>query len=142
MTEPITIILTKDTLRITFKNHEEMAQFIRDMSEAGLDSYFIQSKDNDYCDLVIYKPKHEQGFFISEHRRIGLLFKNNSEKFYFIQRTGIADECFMDLGPGYDKQIHFNEKIFPAMTGAKLITYPENFDTNHTTTEDDRKSLF
>jgi len=141
MAEPITIILTKDTLRLNFTNHEEMTNFICDMAEGGLASYFIQNKDNNYCDLVIYKPKHDQGFFISEHRRIGLLFKNPNEKYYFIQRTGISDESYMDLGPGYDKQIHFNEKIFPAMTGAKLTTHPETFNTNPTS-DDSRKALF
>lgn len=107
MFEKIIFTTNENGIQLKFENIDKQNQFLDDMKNEGI--VFFEQKNGD-CYIKPYEGDGTYGFFKSKQGRVGLLFESEEHKFRFIERAGIADDCYMDMGAGYDTQMHFNEK--------------------------------
>ena len=123
MKEEIKFVITKQGLQLQFQTVATMRSFIKDMKELEID--FFNKGSGTSCDIKAYSEKNPYGFFLSREGRVGLSFPSEKHKFLFIERVGLDSTCFMDMGPGYDDQIHFNENKLPCALKASIIAVRE-----------------
>lgn len=107
MFEEIIFTTNDKGIQLQFESIDKQNQFLNDMKCEGI--VFFEQK-NGGCYIKPYTGEGTYGFFKSKEGRVGLLFESEKQKFRFIERAGIADDCYMDMGPGYDTQMHFNER--------------------------------
>lgn len=119
MTDEIKFVITQQGLCIQFENMMTKNEFMQDMLNHGIDM-FIQNTEP-FCYVQSYPNKNQMGQFISKEQRLGLAFSTEKQKFHFKEYLGLSSECFMDMGPGYDAQMHFNEKFLPCLDGVSMI---------------------
>ena len=87
---------------------------------------FTESTDT-CCYVQKYPNEKQMGQFISEDNRIGLAFSSEKQKFDFKECLSLKSNAFMDMGPGYEKQMHFNDTLFPGIEGASMpVTITNN----------------
>jgi len=123
MKEQITFIMVEQGLQLKFKTITEKSAFIKDMKEIGIE-FFTEGSDT-ACDVKLYSEEQPYGVFLSKERRVGLNFPSEKHKFLFKERTGLDSRSFMDMGLGYDSQMHFHERALPARPGAFIIATRE-----------------
>ncbi len=125
MIENIRILITKHGLCLQFESAERKKQFISDMKAEGIDIF--TEEPGTHCYIRHHSPENPVGEFLSEHHRVSLAFPSEQLKFFFKERIGLQSDCFMDMGPGYEAQIHFNAKVLPPIEGAAIMTTREIF---------------
>lgn len=126
MFEKIIFTTNENGIQLKFESIDKQNQFLDDMKREGI--VFFEQKNGD-CYIKPYQGDGTYGFFKSQQGRVGLLFESEKQKFRFIERAGIAEDCYMDMGAGYDTQIHFNERnLLPesghSMTAERMIPAP------------------
>lgn len=126
MTEITIVTVTEQGLRVQFQSTEKRDQFIDDMNEHGID-FFVKGSGNNVCDVSHYSLQHPFGLFFSEHRRVALQFSSDEQKFFFKERIGLESDCFMDMGPRHETQLHFNEKRLPPVPGSSITATRESY---------------
>ncbi len=63
------------------------------------------------CTFKHFSRTSHEGYFISQEGRIGLSFRSEKHKFFFVNLVQLRGESFMDMGPGYEAQLHFNTNV-------------------------------
>src|SRR3990167_5493141 len=106
MIDETRLIFTKYGLCIQFQTLEKKEAFLTDMREKGI-NFFTDETGNHTC-VIAYSEEMPVGWFLSEHQRLGLVFPSEKLKFFFKEKLGLASDCMMDMGPGYETQLHFN----------------------------------
>ena len=124
MKEDIKFIITKEGLCLEFENEENRRNFIDEMNNNGI--HFFKLNDNNGCDVTAYSEKVPYGLFLSPEGRVALNFESSEQKFFFKERTGLDSKAFMDMGPRFEEQMHFNASFLPCTLGAILITTYES----------------
>lgn len=117
MEEKIIFNITARGVQLKFETIDLQNQFLSDMKDNGID--FFQKNSND-CYIQTYTTVGTYGSFKSKEGRVGLIFPSEQQKFFFKERAGIRSECFMDMGPGYDAQMHFNERNLRPEPGSSM----------------------
>lgn len=119
MNEHIKFTITKEGLCIQFETLTAKEKFISAMKNHGIDMFTQTTGPS--CHVERYPNKNQMGQFVSKEQRLGLVFSSEKQKFYFKEYIELKSDCFMDMGPGYDAQMHFNEQVLPCIEGASLI---------------------
>lgn len=115
----VVLHITNKQLQLQFEDPAQQAQFVQDMVRLGLN--FFTKKPMNQCVASNYSDETPYGFFVSEHGRVGLNFPSEQQKFQFKEYIGLDSECFMDMGRGYESQMHFNERKLPFAEGAEIV---------------------
>lgn len=121
MTEEAKLIFTKYGLCIQFQTLEKKNTFLTDMKEKGID--FFTEEPGNHAYVMAYSEDMPIGWFLSEHQRLGLVFPSERLKFLFKEKIGLRSDCMMDMGPGYETQLHFSTDVFPPIDGASIIAW-------------------
>jgi len=116
--ESIRLIVMAQGLCLQFRNLEEKDKFIDDMEHRGID-FFLNAEDR-LCYIKHYSKTQSTGVFVSKEGRLGLVFASSEDKFFFKERIALASDCILDLGRGYEAQLHFNEAKLPCQINASL----------------------
>jgi hypothetical protein len=119
MSEKVEFRIIDNTLSLEFDTPETKYHFLNDMKEKGVD-FFNDEPNGSRCYIREYSDEAPVGFFKSEHQRAGLAFPSEKLKFFFKERIGLPSDCFMDMGRGYEAQMHFNHKVLPYYEGASM----------------------
>ncbi len=115
------IIVTQYGLCIQFQTLEAKNVFLSDMKKNGINMFTHEV--GTHCYVQKFTDKDPCGQFISQENRVAMVFLSEKAKFIFKERLNLASDSFMDLGPGYDAQMHFNPKILPFVEGASIVTH-------------------
>lgn len=108
-----------DKLYLYFQSIELKTYFLSYMHSNNIDM-FSDGEVKDLCYLKRYSHASPTGLFVSKEGRLGIVFLSEKQKFIFKEYLGLSSEHFMDMGPGYDAQLHFNERILPCIDKASL----------------------
>ncbi len=114
------LVVTQNGLCIQFQTLQAKNVFLNEMEQNGINIFTHEA--GNHCYIQQYTEKNRCGQFISQEHRIGLVFLSEKAKFFFKEKLNLASESFMDMGPGYDAQMHFNPQILPFKEGASIVT--------------------
>ena len=120
MKEQIQFILTASGLCLQFQTTAKKNIFLADMHQHHIDIFTTET--GPLCYIKKYSKSNPTGQFVSHEQRVALIFESEKQKFLFKEIAGLQSEHFMDMGPGYDNQLHFNVDFLPNIEGASLTT--------------------
>lgn len=124
MIETIQFIVTINGLCLQFHTLAFKKKFIETMKKKGIELFTTEDSEP-LCYIKWYTKLSPTGQFVSHEGRIALIFESEKQKFLFKETTGLRDEHFMDLGLGYDNQLHFNTEFLPNSQGVSITTFIE-----------------
>lgn len=119
--EEFRFFLTAHGLCLQCHSEGQKKALLTDLKSHGIEKLLADTPGADVY-FNVYTNDSTTGWFLSEHQRLGLLFPSESAKFYFKERVGLHNEHFMNMGRGYENQLHFNEKFLAAVPGRSLVT--------------------
>lgn len=119
----IQFVVDNDDLCLCFEDKKNQQSMLARFAELGIE--LVRHSEGTRCFLKPYTPRSDWGFFVSAEGRLGLLFPSEKLKFMFKESVGLKSDCFMDMGPGYDTQLHFNADKLRFINGATLTTVIE-----------------
>ena len=119
MSEKVEFHIGDNKLFLEFETPERKYHFLKDMEKKGV-HFFNDEVDRARCYIKDYSDEFPEGLFLSEHQRVGLAFPSEKPKFFFKERIGLPSHCFMDMGRGYEAQMHFNARVLPFVEGASM----------------------
>ena len=111
--------MTRHGVCVQFKHINAKTKFLHDMKHQGID-IFTDEIGYD-CYIKSYTNDGPVGYFLSDEQRVGLAFLSEKQKFSFKEYLNLESDAFMDMGPGYEAQMHFNHDAFPCVEGAEII---------------------
>ncbi|MCH9756156.1 MAG: hypothetical protein K0U37_03050 [Gammaproteobacteria bacterium] len=120
MAEHIRLLVTEHGLCIQFQNLETKHAFLEVMKNEEIGMF--TDEEGPHCYIKKYTEQQHAGQFVSPENRLALSFPSEEAKFSFKESLGLNSASFMDMGPGYDEQMHFNTEILPFREGAAMIT--------------------
>lgn len=123
MSPTIKIFVTIDGLYLQFASRNTQNLFLKQMQENGID-IIINENSEVTSYFKNYQHTSPTGQFISQQNLIGLAFHSEKHKFIFIETIGLKAKHFMDLGPGYESQLHFNPDYLSNIPGESLAITP------------------
>ena len=116
----IKFLVDKKQLCIEFSDEIKQKTTLASLEKQGV--YLLQDAQGLRNYFIPYIKDKDCGFFISEQGRMGLLFPSEESKFFFINQLGLPSESYLDMGPGYDNQLHFNTDVFCYVDQQFLMT--------------------
>lgn len=120
MIHTIQFIFTKNGLCLQFQTLVIKDKFIKLMKTNGINLF--TEEDELRCSINWYTKLSPTGQFVSHEGRVALIFNSEEQKFFFKETSGLRSEHFMDLGPGYDTQLHFNTNFILNREGEGITT--------------------
>ena len=120
MIEIITLTFQNNRIYIGFQSVGAKEKFLTEMTNSHI-NMFIDEAAQPFCYIKPYYHSSPTGQFVSSERRLGLAFLSEKHKFIFKEIIGLSSEHFMDLGSGYDAQLHFNETLFPCILVSRYL---------------------
>lgn len=121
MQETVKLLITVDGLALEFASLERKQLFLEQMLENGID-IFLESSVSPTCYFKNYQQNNPVGYFISTQLLVSLAFHTEQHKYIFKEAIGLHGQHFMDLGPGYEAQLHFNPEYLASVVGDSLTT--------------------
>ena len=114
------LLVTQYGLCIQFQTLEAKKSFLDDMETNGINIF--THEEGKHCYVKKYTEENHFGQFVSQENRIALVFGSEQMKFIFKERLGLTSDSFMDMGSGYESQMHFNHKRLSANEGSSITT--------------------
>ncbi len=106
MTEKARLIITHVGLAVQFMSIADKSNFIKAMEQQGL--YLFKNELGYICSIKSYTSEYPFGFFLSHENRAAILFPSEQLKYFFKEYIHLESKAFMDMGPGYEAQMHLN----------------------------------
>ena len=122
----VKFLVDKNQLHLLFDTEENLTTCLAALQDKGID--LLTASEGSKSILKAYNQGDLCGWFLSPEGRIGLLFPSEHAKFFFIETLGIPSESYMDMGPGFSKQLHFNAGVFPFID-QKSFTITTEYDS-------------
>lgn len=120
-TEDFLLIFNEHGLCLQFRSREQKQSFFADMQRHVMGALFSK-EGGDYTYIVKSTDGINSGWYISTHGRLAIKFADAKTQFIFKDRIGLVGDKIMNLGSGFESQIHFNEKYFAPVLGRTLET--------------------
>lgn len=109
MPEKIRLVMTELGLCVQFMTVSVKHDFITAMNQHGLDMF--KNEMGYLCSIKPYTEDYLFGYFLSRENRVGIVFPSEKLKYFFKEYIHLKGDAFMDMGPGYEAQMHLNPDL-------------------------------